>query len=455
MLISKRAFMVGVAATAALSVAPAVADDDGPGDLRVRRDFNDPLAKADVAALAKGLNLMRKRKDSLSLEKQRLIHAGHYNQHGSWRFFPWHRAQLAHFESIIARLSGKKNFALPYWDAQDDEFLPDILLTPGSAFYIAGRTATAATDYAKDRWNFSLEGASIADDDFDNFVGKPDVAGRAEGYGHNSVHMITGGKMGDIETAPLDPLFWLHHCNVDRVWATWQRHHYDDPPEQWQNEVIEGFVDARGKAVPRTTARTLLDIKELGYGYFEDFSGPVFAAPPLPGGAERPKSFEIVGQDHYHVSADMCGQSRKLQLRFPDKATDTIRNPGEEVVFIEGKGVVRYATQDLARRVITVTGSATARGSDSAQPERSQTLGSAPAFFHSDQGTDRSSDAMPMKGYAQAYGFRGEIQRLIDSTLGPVTLSCDTIPLDGPDTGNAPVAIGFDLELTITRRNWV
>lgn len=455
MLISKRTFLAGVGVATAFAVAPALADDDGWGDLRVRRDFKDPAAKPDVEALAKGLGIMRKRKDALSLEKQRLIHAGHYNQHGSWRFFPWHRAQLAHFESIIAKLSGRKNFALPYWDAQDDKFLPDILFKPGSPFYIAGRTATASTDYAKERWNFSLEGASIADDDFDNFVGKPDVAGRAEGYGHNSVHMITGGKMGDVETAPLDPLFWLHHCNVDRVWATWQRHHYGDPPEQWQREVIEGFVDARGKTVPPTTAGALLDIKELGYGYFEDFSSPVFAAPPLPGGAERPKSFEIVGEDRYQVRADMCGQTRAMRLRFPDKAADTIRNPGDDVVFIEGKGVVRYATAGLARRVITITASAGEPGADRAARERSLTIGSAPAFFHDDRGTERSDNAMSMKGYAQAYGFRNEIQRLVGATVGPVTLACDTMPLAGPDTGTPPDAIGFDLELTVTRRNWV
>ncbi|TEY36383.1 hypothetical protein BOTCAL_0554g00040 [Botryotinia calthae] len=41
---------------------------------------------------------------------------------------------------------------------------------------------------------------------------------------HNSVHSETGGngQMGDPDYAAFDPLFWLHHTNVDRQFAIWQ-----------------------------------------------------------------------------------------------------------------------------------------------------------------------------------------------------------------------------------------
>ena len=29
------------------------------------------------------------------------------------------------------------------------------------------------------------------------------------------------GFMGGFSTAPLDPLFWMHHCNIDRLWEVW------------------------------------------------------------------------------------------------------------------------------------------------------------------------------------------------------------------------------------------
>jgi len=41
---------------------------------------------------------------------------------------------------------------------------------------------------------------------------------------HNQVHVWVGGSMGP-GTSPNDPIFFLHHCNVDRLWAKWQRMH--------------------------------------------------------------------------------------------------------------------------------------------------------------------------------------------------------------------------------------
>jgi tyrosinase len=39
---------------------------------------------------------------------------------------------------------------------------------------------------------------------------------------HNSVHTRVGGDMTAM-TSPNDPVFWFHHCNVDRAWARWQQ----------------------------------------------------------------------------------------------------------------------------------------------------------------------------------------------------------------------------------------
>lgn len=45
---------------------------------------------------------------------------------------------------------------------------------------------------------------------------------------HNRVHIWVGGDMGP-GTSPNDPVFWLHHCNVDRLWARWQHAHPTSP----------------------------------------------------------------------------------------------------------------------------------------------------------------------------------------------------------------------------------
>jgi tyrosinase-like protein len=39
---------------------------------------------------------------------------------------------------------------------------------------------------------------------------------------HNRVHVWVGGSMIPM-TSPDDPVFFLHHCNIDRIWAQWQQ----------------------------------------------------------------------------------------------------------------------------------------------------------------------------------------------------------------------------------------
>jgi tyrosinase len=42
-----------------------------------------------------------------------------------------------------------------------------------------------------------------------------------EGSPHSTPHVMIGGDMGGMRS-PADPLFMMHHCNVDRLWAMWQ-----------------------------------------------------------------------------------------------------------------------------------------------------------------------------------------------------------------------------------------
>lgn len=57
--------------------------------------------------------------------------------------------------------------------------------------------------------------------------------------------------------SPADPVFWLHHANVDRIWAQWQALH----PEQVHpalDELLHPWA---------TTTREVLDHYQLGYMY--------------------------------------------------------------------------------------------------------------------------------------------------------------------------------------------
>jgi tyrosinase len=45
---------------------------------------------------------------------------------------------------------------------------------------------------------------------------------RMEGSPHGAAHVSFNGSVSEIENAPKDPLFFMLHANVDRLWAMWQ-----------------------------------------------------------------------------------------------------------------------------------------------------------------------------------------------------------------------------------------
>ncbi|EJT75052.1 hypothetical protein GGTG_08890 [Gaeumannomyces tritici R3-111a-1] len=59
-----------------------------------------------------------------------------------------------------------------------------------------------------------------------------DFVASSEPNAHASGHYGVGGLYGamtDKWSSPVDPVFWLHHANVDRMWWSWQ---YRDLPER-------------------------------------------------------------------------------------------------------------------------------------------------------------------------------------------------------------------------------
>jgi tyrosinase len=172
---------------------------------------------------------------------------GNQCQHGSWYFLPWHRGYLAAFEAIVAAkvkaLTGD-DWALPYWNYLDatnpnarripDAFLADGLPDGSPNPLKKYPRRPGITELPPSAQGFSLEAMDENDflvggdgsiglgggitGDFLQFSG---MAGDLEFNPHNTVHRMISGFMGDPLFAGLEPLFWLHHCNVDRLWEAW------------------------------------------------------------------------------------------------------------------------------------------------------------------------------------------------------------------------------------------
>ena len=96
---------------------------------------------------------------------------------------------------------------------------------------------------------------------------------------HNGVHLWVGGIEGerqgtmDLNTSLNDPVFWLHHANVDRLWQAWIEEHGEkyEPVSGWprpdenRNQAMVPFEEVG----QRVTPASVLDIGELGYEYAE------------------------------------------------------------------------------------------------------------------------------------------------------------------------------------------
>ena len=152
-------------------------------------------------------------------------------------FLPWHRAYLAWFEGTVQRLTGDDGWGLPYWNYSDPGNA-DALFLPAE-FRVPTRTIAGET-VPNPLFDPSRNAGPIPVEDIDviaalterRFVGGvPDVGfggtdrdrrfGDVESTPHNWVHVDIAGLMESPATAGQDPIFWLHHANIDRLWEVW------------------------------------------------------------------------------------------------------------------------------------------------------------------------------------------------------------------------------------------
>lgn len=165
-----------------------------------------------------------------------------YCPHGDWYFLPWHRAYVLMYENAVRALTKNPNFAMPFWDWSLDRTMPSAFTDrtyKGKANPLYVSTRTLHTKY----WPLSDEtvGPKVMQSIYretdyqlfgtsrnaeqDNLDMKWVVAGGGtqgtlERNPHNNIHNWIGGYM-PTAGSPRDPIFMMHHSNIDRIWATW------------------------------------------------------------------------------------------------------------------------------------------------------------------------------------------------------------------------------------------
>lgn len=161
--------------------------------------------------------------------------------HHEDRYNPWHRVYLKEFEDALRSVPGCAEVTLPYWDIRSP--LPDRLRHPPFDQYVLPQDpgADAKPQPVAGYFPYTTERFSTAEitQNVDDFGVLTDIATslnqsiwgeyNVDGYqdfsiqAHDGGHGSIGPTMGDQNVASFDPVFWFFHCNLDRLWLSWQR----------------------------------------------------------------------------------------------------------------------------------------------------------------------------------------------------------------------------------------
>ncbi|KAJ0801521.1 putative catechol oxidase [Helianthus annuus] len=242
--------------------------------------------------------------------------------HFSSIFYPFHRWYLYFYERILGKLINDPSFALPYWnwDNPMGMMLPAMFEAPGpdndlrtnplfDPYRNVSHAAPAIVDLQfddKERGHPCVDQVSInlcslhtqmvrtkRTDDFFGCDPNPKVSecgGSIENGAHTAVHRWVGNPrmanhedLGNFYSAGYDPVFYVHHANVDRMWHIWMglKGNRNKGPRStdWKNSSYV-FYDENEELV-RVYNRDCVDMKRMGYMY-EASSIPWKESPPIP-----------------------------------------------------------------------------------------------------------------------------------------------------------------------------
>jgi hypothetical protein len=161
--------------------------------------------------------------------------------HHEDRFNPWHRVYLKVFEDALRSVEGCEDVTMPYWDFTTP--LPGVFSEPPFDQYALpanpGLPTTPQPDgsptypYTTQRNDAAaitrqMQSRGVFDDVKWSLQTHQWGAYRVSGYqkfsiqAHDGAHLSTGPTMADQDVASYDPVFWFYHCNIDRLWLSWQ-----------------------------------------------------------------------------------------------------------------------------------------------------------------------------------------------------------------------------------------
>lgn len=246
------------------------------------------------------------------------IHAS-YCQHNIL-IWPWHRAYLYYFEKELQRAvpDADPPVTLPYWNydntSGDDSYreLPEPFRDPrvGGQTNPLYRRRAGSINQGSVIFDYPYVRTAAIIARYDEFYSFSNVL---QNTVHNNVHNMMGRPMSDVLNSPSDPIFWLHHCNLDRVWVAWRAvgNHHDPTDASWLNAALPGFRNQH--------ASDFLSPSALGY----DYAVETFDLQAAGAAERRGKKYDLKAalrparpgaEAEAHAAADL----RRVTIRYTD-----------------------------------------------------------------------------------------------------------------------------------------
>lgn len=256
----------------ALQGSTASALTSRPPALRVRQ----VVERSNVAALARAYRVMQGRTESDNRSWVYWAEFHGFNRFDCWHhgaqgnqqfpydlFLPWHRAYLLYFEQIVLAADPGAE-ALPWWDwtsgVSHRSGIPAAFTSQASL--ATGPVASAFRSTPKRTRRQPGRPAQLPSAATINFIlgltSFDDFSNQLQNQ-HDLVHGWVGGDMGAVVSSAFDPIFFAHHCMIDRIWYLWQvRHGVNNIPPHYLNLVLAPW---------HLTVRDVLSVTGLGYTY--------------------------------------------------------------------------------------------------------------------------------------------------------------------------------------------
>lgn len=179
-------------------------------------------------------------------------------------FFAWHRMQMLELERAMQAIDPR--IGIPWWDSSTDQSTTSPLWAPD----FMGQFDNV---WALNR-NLGGNGplpnpttVTAVQDSSDFLIYSNDME---RGATHRGAHAWIGGAMG-TPLSPRDPVFYLHHTYIDKLWAEWEQVH------QGESSFIitsmpryDGTYVFDGMALPSTDPDDLVSSHALGVFYAEN-----------------------------------------------------------------------------------------------------------------------------------------------------------------------------------------